>query len=538
MSKNEGNHPSQHGLTDQGLHSWGTAYWNLDTPHLVEAALKRGEGALAANGALVVRTGQYTGRSVKDKFIVRDGLTENTVDWGTVNQPMDAAKFDGLYAKAMKHLEGKDLFVQDLQAGADPAHTINVRAITEFAWHSLFGRTMLLRPATSHLDTAKPNWTILFVPSFTADPAADGTASPTVIAVNFSRRIVLIGGTEYAGELKKSVFTILNYELPDKKVFPMHCSANQGPEGDVAVFFGLSGTGKTTLSADPTRGLIGDDEHGWSDNGVFNFEGGCYAKCIKLSQENEPQIWNAVRFGSVLENVVMDPATRLLDYNADTYTENTRAAYRIDFIDNAIIPSVGGQPKNIVFLTADAFGVLPPVSKLSPEQAMYHFLSGYTAKLAGTERGLGKEPQATFSTCFGAPFLPRPAQVYAELLGTMMRKYNVPCWLVNTGWVGGPASGEGKRMKLPYTRAMVNAALAGKLASAQFETHPVFGVSVPKECPDVPPSVLDARGQWADKAAYDAQAQHLAGLFQKNFTKFKGMPDEIVNAGPKVMTEA
>ena len=537
MNKNEGIHPSQHGLDEQGLKAWGTAFWNLDTPQLVERAITRGEGSLAVNGALVVRTGQFTGRSVKDKFIVRDANTEKTVDWGTVNQPMDAAKFDGLYARALDHLKGKDVFVQDLQAGADPKHTINVRTITEFAWHSLFGRTMLLRPGADHLDKAKADWTIVFVPSFSADPAVDGVASTTVIAVNFTRRIVLIAGTQYAGELKKSVFTILNYTLPGNNVFPMHCSANIGRDGDAAVFFGLSGTGKTTLSADPTRGLIGDDEHGWSENGVFNFEGGCYAKCIKLSKENEPQIWNAVRFGAVLENVVMDPVTRELDYNADTYTENTRAAYRIDAIENAIIPSVGGHPKNIVFLTADAFGVLPPISKLTPEQAMYHFLSGYTAKLAGTERGLGKEPQATFSTCFGAPFLPRPAQVYAELLGKMMREYNVPCWLVNTGWVGG-APGVGSRMKLPYTRAMVNAALAGKMASAQFEAHPVFGVHVPKECPDVPDNILDARGQWADKAAYDAAAKHLAGLFQKNFEKFKGMPAEIVNAGPKVMAEA
>jgi phosphoenolpyruvate carboxykinase (ATP) len=538
MNNNEGVSPSSNGLTDQGLKDWATAYWNLDTANLVEAALKAGEGHLSHTGALTVRTGQFTGRSVKDKFIVRDASTEKTIDWGKVNQPLAPEKFDGLYARAMEHLKGKDVFVQDLQAGADPAHMINVRAITEMAWHSMFARTLLLRTDASKLADFNPDWTILFVPSFKADPAVDATASDTVIAVNFGRRIVLIGGTQYAGELKKSVFTILNYILPDKTVFPMHCSANVGAEGDVAVFFGLSGTGKTTLSADPNRGLIGDDEHGWSSNGVFNFEGGCYAKCIRLSKENEPQIWKTIQYGAVLENVVMDPVTRVPDYDKDTYTENTRVAYRIDAIENAVIPSIGTHPRNIVFLTADAFGVLPPISKLTPEQAMYHFLSGYTAKLAGTERGLGKEPQATFSTCFGAPFLPRPAQVYAELLGKMMREYKVPCWLVNTGWVGGGAADGGTRMKLPYTRAMVNAALAGNLDKVATKAHPVFCVEVPAEVPGVPSEVLDARSQWKDKAAYDAQAQHLAGLFQKNFEKFKDMPAEIVNAGPEVLTEA
>jgi phosphoenolpyruvate carboxykinase (ATP) len=532
MNQNEGVRPSKFPLSENGLKDWGCAYWNLDSPHLIEQAVQRGEGQFARSGALAVRTGQFTGRSPKDKYIVRDAATEKTVDWGAVNQPITPEKFDGLYNRLLKHWKGKDLFVQDLHAGADPAHQINVRAVTEMAWHSLFGRTLLLRTPIDELADQSPDWTILFAPSFSADPKVDGTGSTTVIAVHFTKKIVLIGGTQYAGELKKSVFTILNYILPDQDVFPMHCSANVGQGGDVALFFGLSGTGKTTLSADPSRGLIGDDEHGWSHNGVFNFEGGCYAKCIRLSQENEPQIWNAIRFGSVIENVVMDPDTRECDYDSDEYTENTRCAYPIDYIDNAVIPSVGGHPRNIMFLTADAFGVLPPISRLSPEQAMYHFLSGYTAKLAGTERGLGKEPAATFSTCFGAPFLPRAAHVYAEMLGEMMRKYNVPCWLVNTGWVGG-APGVGHRMKLPYTRAMVNAAIAGQLNNVTFTPHPVFGVMVPNECPEVPREVLDARGQWKDKAAYDEAAKHLAGLFQKNFAKFGGVPDEIVNAGPK-----
>jgi phosphoenolpyruvate carboxykinase (ATP) len=532
MMQNVGVRPSTFGLTEHGLRNWDIAHWNLGTAKLVEAAIQRHEGSLANTGALVVRTGHFTGRSPKDKYIVRDETTEFTVNWGSVNQPMNPEKFQGLYDKLLSFWQGRELFVQDCLAGADGEYQMPVRVITELAWHSLFGRQLLIRTPIEELQDQVPQFTIMFAPTFQARPETDGTNSGTVIAVNFKQRLVLIAGTMYAGELKKSVFTILNYLLPERNVLPMHCSANIGAAGDTALFFGLSGTGKTTLSADPQRGLIGDDEHGWSDHGVFNFEGGCYAKCIRLSKENEPQIWNAIRFGAVLENVVLDVNRRNCDYDSDEFTENTRAAYRIEFIDNAVIPSVGGHPKNIVFLTADAFGVLPPVSRLTPEQAMYHFLSGYTAKLAGTERGLSSEPAATFSACFGEPFLPRPAQVYAGMLGQKMREHNVRCWLVNTGWVGG-AYGKGSRMKLPYTRAMVNAAIAGELDGVESAPHPVFGVQVPKSCPGVPAHLLDARGQWADGAAYDAAAKDLAGRFQKNFAKFGAVAKEVAEAGPK-----
>ncbi len=514
-----------------GIANWAIAHWNLPAAQLVEAALQRGEGSLAHNGALVVRTGQFTGRSVDDKFVVKDELTTGTVDWGKVNQPLSEEHFDGIFRKVVTHLEGQELFVQDLWGGADQTYGLPVRVIARRAWHALFGRQLFLRPQPETLENHVPEFTLIFAPDFQVNPAEDGTKSGTCIALSFKRKTVLILGTSYAGELKKSVFTILNYLLPGRGVFPMHCSANIGAKGDVALFFGLSGTGKTTLSADPSRGLIGDDEHGWSDKGVFNFEGGCYAKCIRLSRKNEPQIWDAIRFGSVLENVVLDADTRALDYDSDKHTENTRAAYPIDYIDNAVIPSVAGHPSNVLFLTADAFGVLPPISRLTPEQAMYHFLSGYTAKVAGTERGLGKEPAATFSACFGAPFLPRHPQVYAKMLGENMRKHNVRCWLVNTGWVGG-AFGVGKRMHLPFTRAMVNAAIAGDLDNVAAETHPVFGVSAPKSCPGVPPEVLDAAGQWQDRAAYDAAAAGLAALFRKNFEKFGAVAPEIAAAAP------
>lgn len=534
MMQNVGVRPSKHGLTEHGLRNWDVAYWNLGTAKLVEAAIQRHEGELANTGALVVRTGHFTGRSPKDKYIVRDAGTENTIAWGSVNQPMSPEKFAGLYDKLLSFWQGRTLFVQDCLAGADEQHQIRVRVITESAWHSLFGRQLLIRTPFEELHEQVPDFTIMFAPTFQARPEADGTNSGTVIVINFTERLVLIAGTMYAGELKKSVFTILNYLLPDKGVFPMHCSANMGPEGDVALFFGLSGTGKTTLSADLTRGLIGDDEHGWSADGVFNFEGGCYAKCIRLSEQHEPQIWHAIRFGAVLENVVLDVNRRNCDYDSDEFTENTRAAYRIEFISNAVLPSVGGHPKNILFLAADAFGVLPPISRLTPEQAMFHFLSGYTAKLAGTERGLGAEPSATFSACFGEPFLPRPAQVYAGMLGKMMREHKVNCWLVNTGWVGG-AYGTGVRMSLPHTRAMVNAAIAGQLDGVAAEAHPVFGVMVPKSCPGVSDVLLDARGQWADKAAYDAAALDLAKRFQTNFAKFGAVDAAIAAAGPKVV---
>jgi phosphoenolpyruvate carboxykinase (ATP) len=416
--------------------------------------------------------------------------------------------------------------------GADPEYTLPVRVVTQLAWHSLFGRQLFIRTEPD-AEPRPPEFTILFAPDFQTDPAEDGANSETGILISFKKRVVLICGTSYAGEMKKSAFTIMNYLLPGRSVFPMHCSANVGPAGDVALFFGLSGTGKTTLSADPDRRLIGDDEHGWSDNGVFNFEGGCYAKCIRLSRENEPQIWNAIRFGTVLENVMIDAETRGLDFNSDAITENTRAAYPLDFIENAVIPSVGGHPSHVIFLTADAFGVLPPISKLTPEQAMYHFLSGYTAKVAGTERGLGKEPQATFSACFGAPFLPRPAATYASLLGEKLRRYNAQCWLVNTGWVGGPY-GVGERMRLAYTRAMLNAALSGALKDVPAEPHPVFKIAVPKSCPGVPSTFLDARGMWTDKSAYDRAARDLAARFNKNFEKFTLVSPEIAESAPGV----
>jgi phosphoenolpyruvate carboxykinase (ATP) len=528
---NAGIRPSKHGLDLHGLHNLNVAYWNLGTAQLVEHAIQRREGNLASGGALVVRTGQFTGRSPKDKFVVRDEITDPNIHWGPVNQPMSEAHFDRIYKRMMAFWQGHDVYVQDCYVGADPEFTLPVRVVSQVAWHNLFARQLFIRPNPLETENHKPEFTILFAPDFQTNPADEGTNSETGIVISFKRRCVLICGTSYAGEMKKSAFTIMNYLLPERGVFPMHCSANVGAAGDVALFFGLSGTGKTTLSADPNRRLIGDDEHGWSDHGVFNFEGGCYAKCIRLSQENEPQIWNAIRFGTVLENVAMDSETRLMDFNSAELTENTRAAYPLKFIDDAVIPSVGGHPSNVVFLTADAFGVLPPISRLTPEQAMYHFLSGYTAKVAGTERGLGKEPEATFSACFGAPFLPRPAATYASLLGEKLRRHKAGCWLINSGWAGGPY-GVGERMKLKYTRAMVNAVLSGELQNVPMTPHPVFGVDVPQSCPGVPPQFLDARGMWADKSAYDKSARDLARRFNKNFEKFTGVSTEIAKAAP------
>jgi phosphoenolpyruvate carboxykinase (ATP) len=521
----------QAGLEEHGIHNINAAYWNLTAASLVEHAIQRREGSLSADGSLVVRTGQFTGRSPKDKFIVRDELTDPTVQWDSVNQPMSEAHFDRLYHRMAKFWQGHDVYVQDCHVGADPAYALPVRIVSQLAWHSLFARQLFIRRSPDDTSAYDPRFTILFAPEFQADPAEEGTNSETCIVINFKKRVVLICGTSYAGEMKKSAFTILNYLLPAEGVFPMHCSANVGPAGDVALFFGLSGTGKTTLSADPGRGLIGDDEHGWSDRGVFNFEGGCYAKCIRLSKENEPQIWNAIRFGTVLENVAMDAETRRLDFNSDELTENTRAAYPLEYIGNAVIPSVGGHPQNVIFLTADAFGVLPPISRLTPEQAMYHFLSGYTAKVAGTERGLGREPQATFSACFGSPFLPRPAAAYASLLGEKLRRHQSACWLVNTGWTGG-GFGVGSRMKLAYTRAMLNAALAGDLNGLPTTPHPVFRVAVPKSCPGVPPQFLDAHGMWADKDGYDRAAHDLSARFNQNFEKFTDVAREIAEAAP------
>ena len=527
---NAGIRPSRYGLVEHGIRNINIAYWNLGSAQLLEHAVRRHEGLFATGGAYVVGTGQFTGRSPTDKFIVRDETTEASVQWGPVNQPMAQASFDRLYAKVLAYWQGHDLFVQDCFAGADPRYTLPIRVIAQYAWHALFARQLFVRANPLHTQDHVPEFTILFAPRLQATPGEDGTNSETCIVVNFTRKVVLICGTSYAGEMKKSVFTILNYLLPARGILPMHCSSNVG-NGGVALFFGLSGTGKTTLSADPERRLIGDDEHGWSDDGVFNLEGGCYAKCIHLSHENEPQIWNAIRFGTVLENVAIDAQTRLLDFDSAEHTENTRAAYPLKYIDRAVIPSVAGHPSNIILLTADAFGVLPPISHLTPEQTMYHFLSGYTAKVAGTERGLSGEPAATFSACFGAPFLPRPAATYAAMLGDNMRRHKVNCWLLNTGWVGGPY-GIGERMRLPYTRAMLTAALEGTLDDVPMEPHPFFRTMVPKACPHVPPDFLDPRGMWGDKAAYDHAALDLSARFSKNFEKFSDVGPEVLEAGP------
>ncbi len=520
-------------LDRHGLRHRGTAFWNLAPAALYEEALKRGEGQIAAGGPLVVLTSPHTGRSPNDKFVVKEPASESTVWWGSVNQPFEPARFDALHADVRRHLEGQDLFIRDLFAGADPAYRLPVRFITPNAWHALFVNNMFVRPHAAELAGFDPAWTVLHAPEFLAEPAKHGTKSGAFIIIGVAQRLILIGGTRYAGEMKKSIFTIMNYVLPDRGVFPMHCSANVGGEGDVAIFFGLSGTGKTTLSADPDRGLIGDDEHGWSDQGVFNFEGGCYAKVIRLSPKGEPEIYATTRrFGTVLENVVMDPVTRQLDLDSEAITENTRACYPIDYITNHVPAGAAGHPTNVVFLTADAFGVLPPISRLTADQAMYHFLSGYTAKVAGTERGI-TEPKETFSTCFGAPFLPRPPALYAEMLGRKIHQHRVNVWLVNTGWTGGPY-GIGSRMNLAYTRAMLRAALAGRLAGASYAPAPVFGVMVPATVPDVPAGVLKPRDTWADKSAYDAQAKRLAQLFRTNFEKYAaGVPQAVRDAGPR-----
>jgi phosphoenolpyruvate carboxykinase (ATP) len=502
---------------------------NLHSGTLVEHAVRRGEGLLADNGALVAYTGKYTGRTPKDKFTVKDPVTAELVNWGDVNVAFDPEKFDALLERVVASLRDKELFIQELYAGADSKYRLPIRVINEYAWHNLFVRALFVRPTDEELKTHRAEFTIVAAPEFQADPQRDGTRSEAFIVVSFTRKIVLIGGTKYAGEMKKSIFGVMNFLLPQNNVFPMHCSANVGRNGETALFFGLSGTGKTTLSADPARSLIGDDEHGWSATGIFNFEGGCYAKCIKLSKENEPQIWSAIRFGSVLENVTLDPETHVPDYNDDSRTENTRCAYPVDYIDGAVIPGIGGHPKNVIFLTADAFGVLPPISKLSTDQAMYHFLSGYTAKVAGTEAGV-KEPQPNFSTCFGSPFLPLRPKVYAEMLGRRMQEHGSQCWLVNTGWFGGPY-GVGSRMKLLYTRAMVNAAIEGALNNVEFEPDPAFGLTVPKSAPGVPAEFLRARDAWKDKAAYDKSAADLAARFAKNFEKFD-VPANIRAAGP------
>jgi phosphoenolpyruvate carboxykinase (ATP) len=524
-----------HGLAQMGIRTEAELRWNLLTPCLVEEAVRRGEGLLAKDGPLAVRTGMHTGRSANDKFIVRDAETENSIWWDN-NKSMTSDNFAALRDDFLAALGEKEtLYVADLYGGSQPEHRVRVRVINELAWHNLFIRTLLVRPDAADLPGFEPEFTIIDLPSFRADPARHGTRSETVIAVNLTERMILIGGTAYAGEMKKSVFGILNYLLPAEGVMPMHCSANIGPDGDTAVFFGLSGTGKTTLSADASRTLIGDDEHGWSDEAVFNFEGGCYAKMIRLSPEAEPEIYATTkRFGTVLENVVVDEETRELDLDDSTHAENTRGAYPIDFIPNCSERNLGPVPSNIVMLTADAFGVLPPIARLTPDQAMYHFLSGYTAKVAGTEIGV-TEPEATFSTCFGAPFMPRHPSVYGNLLKERIARGNVRCWLVNTGWTGGKY-GTGKRMPIKATRALLNAALDGSLSGAEFRTDENFGFEVPVAVPGVDTAILNPRDTWADKSDYDATAAKLVGLFTANFAKFEahveaGVRDSAPRAG-------
>ena len=524
-----------HSLDRQGIATQATIFANLGTAPLVEHAVSNGEGLLAKDGPFVVATGKHTGRSAKDKFIVKDAETADTVWWGKTNVPMRPEHFANLKEDFLAAVAGKDkLYVADLFGGSQPEHRVKVRVINELAWHNLFIRTLLVRPDADELDGFVPEYTIIDLPSFRADPARHGTRSETVVAVNLTEKLILIGGTAYAGEMKKSVFGILNYLLPVKGVMPMHCSANIGPNGDTAVFFGLSGTGKTTLSADASRTLIGDDEHGWSDTAVFNFEGGCYAKMIRLSPEAEPEIFATTkRFGTVLENVVIDPATREIDLDDASLAENSRGSYPIDFIPNCSEKNLGPVPKNLIFLTADAYGVLPPIARLTPEQAMYHFLSGYTARVAGTEIGV-TEPEATFSTCFGAPFMPRHPSVYGNLLKERIAKGGVKCWLVNTGWSGGKATMPGiKRMPIKATRALLNAALDGSLNTAEFRKDPNFGFEVPVAVPGVDSALLDPRGAWADAEDYDRTAHELVRKFVENFAEFEAHVDEGVrNAAP------
>jgi phosphoenolpyruvate carboxykinase (ATP) len=527
-------HGSMQGLQRQGLEPRGSIHWNLLAPSLVESAIRHGEGHLASGGPFAAITSPHTGRSPKDKFLVRTGAAVADVDWGAVNQPLDPAQFDVLLRDVQTYLSAApDLYVQDLYTGADPGHRLRVRYVTPNAWHALFVRNMFIRPPASDLPGFEESFTVLHAPEFQAEPARHGTRTTTFIVVHLERRMILIGGTRYAGELKKSMFSVMNYLLPKAGVLSMHCSANVGPSGDTALFFGLSGTGKTTLSADPERALVGDDEHGWSDDGVFNFEGGCYAKVINLSPDGEPDIYRTTQmFGTVLENVVLDPTTHAVDFANQSITENTRASYPLEYIENHVASGRATHASNIIFLTADAFGVLPPIARLTPEQAMYYFLSGYTAKVAGTERGV-TEPQATFSACFGAVFLVWPAAKYASMLGARLAKHGSRVWLINTGWTGGPY-GVGKRMSLAHTRAIVRAALAGALDQVPTATDPIFGLAVPSAVPDVPATVLRPRDSWGDPTAYDAQARKLAGMFRSNFEKFAGSVDgRLHEVGPR-----
>lgn len=517
-------------LASIGLYNTKNIFKNLSVPRLVEEALKRGEGFLTDSGALNVFTGKYTGRSPNDKFIVDEPSVHDKKWWGN-NKPIEPENFENLLKRLMAYLQNRDLFIFDGFAGADPKYRLPIRVINEYAYQNLFCRQLFIVPSDDELVNHEPGFTVICAPGFKADPETDKVNSEAFIILSFEKKLVIIGGSQYAGEMKKSIFSVLNYIMPQQGVLSMHCSANVGKDGSTALFFGLSGTGKTTLSADPHRFLIGDDEHGWSDDGIFNFEGGCYAKCINLSREKEPQIYDAIKFGAVLENVIVDEDTRIPDYDSDEVTENTRAAYPVEFIPGAVIPGVGGHPKTVVFLTADAFGVLPPIAKLTREQAMYYFISGYTSKLAGTERGI-TEPQATFSSCFGAPFLPLSPMVYAKLLGEKIEKHDVNVFLVNTGWTGGPY-GVGKRMDLGYTRAMIKAALDGELDSVEYEEDPIFGLMIPKSCPEVPSQVLNPRNTWSDKDAYDKAAASLAESFAKNIAKFSGIAPEVIAAGPK-----
>ena len=526
---------SLYGLQHHGLTDLRTVYWNLNTAALYEEAVFRSEGQICHAGPFAVDTGKHTARAAADKFVVREQTTEEHVWWGQYNRPFNPESFSGLHARLCGYLQGRDAFVQDVHGGADPDHRLAVRVVTQRAWHALFARTMLIKNAT--LDQARehvPDFTILCAPGFKANPMADGTRSETFIVLNFREKLALIGGTGYAGEIKKTVFTVLNYLLPLDGVLPMHCSANVGKDGDVAVFFGLSCTGKTTLSADPQRGLIGDDEHGWGNNGVYNFEDGCYAKMIRLSPDSEPQIYACTRrFGTILENVVYDPVTRRLDLNDARLTENTRGAYPLDFIDNAVAERRAGHARNVVFLTCDATGVMPPISRLSPDQAIYHFISGYTSKIAGTEIGLGIEPEITFSACFGGPFMVHHPYVYAEMLKRKMLQHGARCWLVNTGWTGGPF-GVGKRISIRHTRALLDAALHGRLDEVAYRRDPVFGFEVPEACPGVPSEILEPANTWGSRQEYDAKYDALAARYIENFKLFAaGCPPEVTQAGPR-----
>jgi phosphoenolpyruvate carboxykinase (ATP) len=527
---------SEYGLDNHGLTNLRKAYWNLPTESLYEEIVFRTEGKISKSGPIVVTTGKHTARAANDKFVVREATTEDNIWWGEYNRPYNPEKFDELFSRLQGFLQGKDVFVQDCYGGADPNYRLPIRIITEYAWHSLFARNMFIPPETNEeYRQHVPEFTVVCVPSFKAFQPIDVTTSQTFIVLNFEQRLCIIGNSGYGGEIKKSIFTVLNFLLPMEGVMTMHCSANTSSEDDVALFFGLSGTGKTTLSADTRRDLIGDDEHGWSDDGVFNFENGCYAKVIMLSPTAEPQIYATTgKFGTILENVVHDPVTRLIDLDDDTFTENTRASYPLTFIENAVPEKMGGHPKNIILLTCDASGVMPPIAKLTPDQALYHFISGYTSKVGGTEIGLGEEPEITFSTCFGAPFMVHHPSFYADLLKRKIIRYGVNCWLLNTGWVGGPY-GVGKRISISYTRALLNAALTGELLEVEFATDPIFGYQVPTSCPEVPDDVLNPASSWPSQEAYMQKYREMAARFVDNFKKFEeGMPEEVRKAGPNL----